>query len=75
MKPLHATEQRALVLGRTYRAQPSPHNTHTCAGCAANHPHLLASERNTLCRAMPSCFAAGRSDGRNVIWIPEEATP
>jgi hypothetical protein len=59
------------LLGRRYSAQATAHNTRTCAGCAANHPKLLASEANTLCKALPSCYATGRSDGRNVVWIEQ----
>lgn len=57
----------------TYVPQPSPHNVHSCAGCAANSPLLLSSERNTLCKALASCHGTYREDGLNVVWIKATA--
>jgi hypothetical protein len=64
------TPDHARIGGRTYVPQPSPHNVHSCAGCAASSTQLQASEQNTLCRALPTCFAGGRTDGKNVVWVP-----
>lgn len=57
----------------TYVPRPSPHNVHSCAGCAANSPLLLASERNLLCKSLASCHGTFRDDGLNVVWIKAEA--
>lgn len=59
----------ALVQGQRYRAQPTPHNASTCAGCAANDPRLHTADRKALCRALPDCYAGDRSDGSNVVWL------
>lgn len=69
MKAIAMTEPLHRVLGIIVRAKPTPMNIKTCAGCAAASQQLMASEQNTLCKALPACFAGGREDGRNVVWI------
>lgn len=69
------SDMHAQLQGQRYTATPTHHNTRTCAGCAASSPQLMASEQNTLCQALPPCFASGRADGRNVIWTRQGAHP
>lgn len=57
------------VMGLTVQARPTTMNVRTCAGCAAANQQLMLSERNTLCKAMPPCFAGGRADGLNVVYV------
>lgn len=65
-----STQQRAVVAGRIYLAEPTPHNTHTCAGCAASSPTLSAPQRSELCQALPPCSRTDRADQRNITWKP-----
>lgn len=57
------------INGEAFTARTSPAGT--CAGCAGRS---LPGEENTpLCRALPSCLAMDREDGRAVVWVREAA--